>query len=331
MAVNARLRLLLLSACLRAGRLETAALKSSTLEAHDLLDLGASKNAHSATFLEGLQAQLPKGGRALRMATLDSNPAKVATCNAAVNAAVRTCVTADVTSLARSSPPLVTGAVLFHVLEHITSSKRRNLMVLAQKQNATLATVVLRSAAALSSTFVYVRGLSFDDASDLRKLGLTRYYETWAANTCHFNSTHLMRVFRDLSRLRDAHWAVVLGQPLPNSQHDALVPLGMPVDSFPYSSERNSATRLPKPRGFNFMKIPFYGTMFGLLVFDDAPYAVDGLPTSELVNAVVHDLLIKTKDGRRVLHCSHGWDKCDRIRSVKDKRKPFTERAIAAM
>lgn len=328
MVVSACLRLLLLSACLRAGRLE----KADALEAHDILDLGASKNAHSAVFFEALQGQLPAGGRALRMATLDSNPEKVASCNATARSEQHTCLTADVTSLARSSPPLVTGALLFHVLEHITSVKRRrDLMVIAQKQNATLATVVLRSAAALSSTFVYVRGLSFDDASDLRKLGLTRYYETWAANTCHFNSTHLMRVFRDLSRLRDAHWAVVLGQPLPNSQHDALVPLGMPVDSFPYSSERNSATRLPKPRGFNFMKIPFYGTMFGLLVFDDAPYAVDGLPTSELVNAVVHDLLIKTKDGRRVLHCSHGWDKCDRIRSVKDKRKPFTERAIAAM
>ena len=283
MVVSACLRLLLLSACLRAGRLE----KADALEAHDILDLGASKNAHSAVFFEALQGQLPAGGRALRMATLDSNPAKVASCNATARSEQHTCLTADVTSLARSSPPLVTGALLFHVLEHITSVKRRrDLMVIAQKQNATLASVVLRSAAALSSTFVYVRGLSFDDASDLRKLGLTRYYETWAANTCHFNSTHLMRVFRDLSRLRDAHWAVVLGQPLPNSQHDALVPLGMPVDSFPYSSERNSATRLPKPRGFNFMKIPFYGTMFGLLVFDDAPYAVDGLPTSELVNAV---------------------------------------------
>ena len=333
MAVNARLRLLLLSACLRAGRLETAALKSSTLEAHDLLDLGASKNAHSATFLKGLQAQLPKGGRALRMATLDSNPAKVATCNAAVNAAVRTCVTADVTSLARSSPPLVTGAVLFHVLEHITSSKRRNLMVLAQKQNATLATVVLSSAASLAKLFVYVRGPSFDDATDLRKLGFTRYYETWAANTCHFNSTHLIRAFRDIaSRRRDAKWVVVLGQPLATSQHDAMLPLGMPVDSFPYSHDHNRDSRLPKTKGFNLAKIPFYGAMLGLLVFDDAPAKVDGIgPSGAIVDAVVHDLLTKTKDGRRVLHCSHGWNKCLKIRNVKERRRPISAAEIAQL
>ena len=59
MVVSACLRLLLLSACLRAGRLE----KADALEAHDILDLGASKNAHSAVFFEALQGQLPAGGR----------------------------------------------------------------------------------------------------------------------------------------------------------------------------------------------------------------------------------------------------------------------------
>ena len=92
-----------------------------------------------------------------------------------------------------------------------------------------LATIVLSSAASLAKLFVYVRGPSFDDATDLRKLGFTRYYETWAANTCHFNSTHLMRAFRDIaSRRRDAKWVVVLGQPLATSRHDAMLPLGMP-------------------------------------------------------------------------------------------------------
>ena len=99
MVVSACLRLLLLSACLRAGRLE----KADALEAHDILDLGASKNAHSAVFFEALQGQLPAGGRALRMATLDSNPEKVASCNATARSEQHTCLTADVTSLARSS------------------------------------------------------------------------------------------------------------------------------------------------------------------------------------------------------------------------------------
>lgn len=286
---------------------------TNTLAKYDVVDVGASKGTHSLPFIDSINKEFPKDAEPLRIVGLDIDPAKVATCNKGGH----TCLQVDVTTLATTPAPLVTGTTLFHVLEHIGVSRNPE-----QRGNATLANSVLLGAGSIAKVFVYFRGPVFDGSADLQKFGFLRYYETWKGHTCWYNSTHLTKGLLAIAGNRPAKLVVALGTPIESSKHDHILPMTMPEDSFQYSHVRNDGRRDEKPRVYFGKLLKFYSLMYGLLVFDDAPREIAGKKTRIITNYLVHDILMRTADGRRIMYCSEGWELCNtKFRNHKDKRR----------
>ena len=210
-------------------------------------DLGGSSGGSTAWFAETLARH---GIRAAGdVVALDVDAAKVAQCNAKNGAG--TCVRADVRALDwRDAPPVVSGVILFHVLEHLNALRRAPPEQVEgarawrwvgpdgrgyDTQDAAVAVQTLRTAQRMASDFVLVRGPAFDGEDALNARGFARSYAAWHGHVCHFATRHVLDAFgpepgelahgRNPRRSRDAFVVAVKYAPIKDSSHPHVLPL----------------------------------------------------------------------------------------------------------